>query len=139
MNQIIGVRTVAVLSFAFTYLFFLDYLPPSNRVHIPYDLEGFHSPLADYAFQAIRHGRFPEWDPTIYCGLSFVGNIQGAVLSAYLAAVPIQLWARHALVPKPAVLRVLARLVGLHALLRLAETQRFDVARLSPRRRRIRI
>ncbi|MGD0295794.1 MAG: hypothetical protein ABSE86_01680 [Bryobacteraceae bacterium] len=79
MNQIIGVRTVAVLSFAFTYLFFLDYLPPSNRVHIPYDLEGFHSPLADYAFQAIRHGRFPEWDPTIYCGLSFVGNIQAAL------------------------------------------------------------
>ena len=72
-------RMVAAVSFAFTYLFFLDYLPPVNRVHIPYDLEGFHYPLADYAFQAIRHGRFPEWDPTIYCGLSFEGNLQAAL------------------------------------------------------------
>lgn len=79
MDQIIRVRAVALLSFVFTYLFFLDYLPPFNRVHIPYDLEGFHYPLADYAFQALRHGRFPEWDPTIYCGLSFVGNIQAAL------------------------------------------------------------
>ena len=70
---------VAALSFVFTYLFFIDYLPPLRRVHIPFDLEGFHYPLTDYAFQAIRHGRFPEWDPTIYCGLSFVGNIQAAL------------------------------------------------------------
>src|SRR6202011_2712586 len=49
-----------------------------KQVHIPYDLEEFHYPLADYAFQAIRHGRFPQWDPTIYCGLSFIGNIQAA-------------------------------------------------------------
>ena len=72
-------RLVAALSFAFTYLFFLDYLPPFRRFHIPYDLQGFHYPLADYAFQALRHGRFPEWDPTIYCGLSFVGNVQAAL------------------------------------------------------------
>ncbi len=79
MQQTIRLRMVAALSFAFTYLFFLDYLPPFRRVHIPYDLQGFHYPLADYAFQAIRHGRFPEWDPTIYCGLSFTGNVQAAL------------------------------------------------------------
>ena len=75
----IRLRVVAALSFAFTYLFFLDYLPPFRRVHIPYDLPNFHYPLTDYAFQAIRHGRFPEWDPSIYCGLSFVGNVQAAL------------------------------------------------------------
>jgi hypothetical protein len=79
MNQITRLWTVALLSLAFTYLFFLDYLPPFNRVHIPYDLEDFHYPLADYAFRALSHGRFPQWDPTIYCGLSFVGNIQAAL------------------------------------------------------------
>jgi hypothetical protein len=79
MEQASRLRLVAPLSLVFTYLFFFDYLPPSRRVHIPYDLEGFHYPLADYAFQAIRHGRFPEWDPTIYCGLSFVGNVQAAL------------------------------------------------------------
>ena len=75
----IRLRAVAALSFVFTYLFFLDYLPPFRRVHIPYDLQGFHYPLADYAFQSLRHGRFPEWDPTIYCGLSFVGNVSAAL------------------------------------------------------------
>jgi hypothetical protein len=79
MNRAIRPWTVAVLSFAFTYLFFMEYLPPFERVHIPYDLQGFHYPLADYAFQALRHGRFPEWDPTIYCGLSFAGNSQAAL------------------------------------------------------------
>jgi hypothetical protein len=49
-------RTVAALSFVLTYLFFID-----------------------YAFQALRQGRFPEWDPTIYCGLSFAGNVQAAL------------------------------------------------------------
>ncbi len=27
-------------------------------------------------FQSLKQGRFPEWDPTIYSGLSFVGNVQ---------------------------------------------------------------
>ncbi len=72
-------RAVAALSFVLTYLFFIDYLPPFQRVHVPYDLEGFHYPLFDYTFQALRQGRFPEWDPTIYCGLSFAGNVQAAL------------------------------------------------------------
>jgi len=73
------VRYVAVLSLLFTAAFFIEYTPLWPRVHIPYDLEYFHYPLADYAFQAIRHGRFPQWDPTIYCGLSFAGNVQAAL------------------------------------------------------------
>ncbi|MGD0136463.1 MAG: hypothetical protein ABSE57_30850, partial [Bryobacteraceae bacterium] len=70
---------VAALSFLFTYLFFIEYLSPLRQVHIPYDLQGFHYPLVDYAFQALKDGRFPEWDWTIYCGQSFVGNIQAAL------------------------------------------------------------
>jgi hypothetical protein len=70
---------VAALSFLFTYLFFIEYLSPLRQVHIPYDLQGFHYPLVDYAFQALKDGRFPEWDWTIYCGQSFVGNIQAVL------------------------------------------------------------
>lgn len=61
-----------------TYLFFLDYLPPLRRVHVPFDLAGYHYSLNDYAFQALRHGRLPQWDPSIDCGLSFTANAQAA-------------------------------------------------------------
>ena len=72
-------RYVAILSFFFTALFFIEYTPLLRRVHIPFDLEGFHYPLADYAFQTLRQGHFPQWDPTIYCGVSFAGNAQAAL------------------------------------------------------------
>src|SRR2546426_3684093 len=75
----IRTRYVAILSFFFTVAFFVEYTPLLRRVHIPFDLEGFHYPLADYAFQTLRQGRFPQWDPTIYCGLSFAGNTQAAL------------------------------------------------------------
>jgi hypothetical protein len=75
----IRLRYIALAALAFTYLFFIEYLSPLRRVHIPYDLEGFHYPLADYAFQALKHGRFPQWDAAIYSGISFVGNSQAAI------------------------------------------------------------
>ncbi len=72
-------RLVALLSLLFTAIFFVEYTSVWRKVHIPYDLEAYHYPLADYAFQAIRHGRFPQWDPTIYCGMSFIANVQAAL------------------------------------------------------------
>ena len=72
-------KAIALASFVFTYLFFFEYLPPVRWVHIPFDLNGFHYPLADYAFQRLRQGHFPLWDATIYCGMSFVANIQAAL------------------------------------------------------------
>ena len=72
-------KAVALASFVFTYLFFFEYLPPVRWVHLPFDLQGFHYPLADYAFQRLRQGHFPLWDSTIYCGMSFVANIQAAL------------------------------------------------------------
>jgi hypothetical protein len=63
----------------FTWLFFAEYLSPFRRVHIPFDLEGYHYPLVDYAFQSLRQGRFPQWDWSSYSGMTFVGNMQAAL------------------------------------------------------------
>jgi len=73
------IRTVAALSLVFTYLFFFEYLPPLKSVHIPFDLEGYHYPLDDYAFQQIREHRLPLWDADVYCGTSLAGNPQAAL------------------------------------------------------------
>lgn len=70
---------VALLSLLATFLFFHEYLPPLKRVHLVADIEGYHYPLLNYAFKAVRQGRLPEWDPSIYCGLGFAGNIQAAL------------------------------------------------------------
>lgn len=74
-----SVPIVAALSLVFTYLFFIEYLSPLRRIRIPFDLYSYHYPLADYAFQSLKAGRFPEWDWTIYCGQTFVGNLQAAL------------------------------------------------------------
>ncbi len=63
----------------FTWLFFAEYLSPFRHVHIPFDLEGYHYPLVDYAFQSLRQGRFPQWDWSSYAGMTFVGNMQAAL------------------------------------------------------------
>ncbi len=68
-----------MLSLAATWLFFIEYLPPFKRVHFPFDIEGFHYPLLDYAFRSLREGRLPLWDPSIYCGIPLAANIQAAL------------------------------------------------------------
>lgn len=70
---------IFLLAVVFTYVFFYEYLPPVRQVHIPYDLEGYHLPLADYAFQQLKQGRWPQWDPSIYSGMSFAANVQAAL------------------------------------------------------------
>lgn len=79
MDKQLRLRTVAVLSFLFTCAFFIEYLPPWKRVLLPYDLAHYHYPLAQYTFQALRAGHFPQWDPFIYCGSSLVGNTNAAL------------------------------------------------------------
>ena len=69
----------AIAALVATYVFFFEYLPPYQHVHIFSDIEGYHYPLQWYAFQALKSGRFPQWDPSIYCGISFAGNIQAAI------------------------------------------------------------
>jgi len=74
------ILVVAALAFLATYGFFCQYLPPVERVHIYSDIEGYHFPLQRYAFASLKEGRFPQWDPSIYCGVSFVANVQAALL-----------------------------------------------------------
>ncbi|GIU80402.1 MAG: hypothetical protein KatS3mg005_3640 [Bryobacteraceae bacterium] len=64
---------------AFTWLYFLHYLPPFQRFSVPYDLPGYFYSLHDYAFRSLKAWRVPEWDPYIYCGLSFAGNVQASL------------------------------------------------------------
>lgn len=71
--------TAALGGLVFTWLFFLHYLPPFKRFSVPYDLPGYFFSLHDYAFRALKAGRLPEWDPYIYCGLSFAGNVQASL------------------------------------------------------------
>ncbi len=71
--------SVALLSLVFTYLFFAEYLPPLRRIHVPYDLDGYHYDLDDSVYQSLRQGQFPEWDSINYCGTSLIGNPQTAL------------------------------------------------------------
>ena len=68
-------RWVALLSLIFTYAFFFEYLPPFRWVDISGDLQGFQFPLNDYAFRSLSTGHVPEWDPTMYFGMT------GAIVS----------------------------------------------------------
>ena len=80
-----------------TYAFFYEYLPPVRRVHIPYDLEGYHLPLADYAFQQLKQGRWPQWDPSIYSGMSFASNVQSALYYPGTWLMFLMTWGRERL------------------------------------------
>ncbi len=72
-------RLAAAGGLLFTWLYFLHYLPPFQRFSVPYDLSGYFLSLHDYAFRSLKEGRLPEWDPFMYCGLSFAGNVQAAL------------------------------------------------------------
>jgi hypothetical protein len=69
----------AFFSFVAAWLFLAEYLPPLLRRHLIWDFEGYHYPLLNYAFRSLSEGRFPQWDPGIYCGISFAGNIQASI------------------------------------------------------------
>jgi hypothetical protein len=67
---------ILLLALAFTWIFFFEYMPPVRWVHIPFDLEGYHFPLFDYAFHQVTQFRLPQWDPLTYSGISFIANVQ---------------------------------------------------------------
>jgi hypothetical protein len=82
---------------AATWVFYFEYIPPFRRVHIPFDLDGYHFPLFDYAFQALRAGRLPEWDPSMYSGMSYAGNVQTAFYYPLTWIMFAASWARERL------------------------------------------
>ena len=70
---------MAALGILASGAFFCEYLPPFKRVHLFSDIEVYHYPLQRYAFHSLKDGRFPQWDPAIYCGITFAGNITAAL------------------------------------------------------------
>lgn len=70
---------VAAVSLLLTWIFFFEYIPPNKRVHVWSDIEGYHYPLLSYAHKSVWSGRIPLWDPWIYCGIPFAGNIQAGL------------------------------------------------------------
>jgi hypothetical protein len=47
-----------------------------RQVHIPFDMVGFHLPLASFIARCVREHRSPLWDPYSYCGVPLNGDIQ---------------------------------------------------------------
>lgn len=70
---------LVLLTLALTGAFFYEYLPPAKRVHLWSDIEGYHYPLLTFAHKSLREGRFPLWDPSIYCGVPLAANIQSGL------------------------------------------------------------
>jgi hypothetical protein len=89
---------LAALTIVATGAFFIEYLPPFKRVHLFSDIEVFHYPLQRYAFRSLKEGRFPQWDPGIYCGLTFAGNIAAALFYPPSWVMYATNW-RHAFLP----------------------------------------
>jgi len=81
-----------------TCAFFGEYLPPFKRVHLFSDIEVYHYPLQRYVFQALKEGRFPQWDPSMYCGISLAANIQAGVFYPPMWLVYAANW-RHQVLP----------------------------------------
>jgi len=71
-----SIADCAVLSIVFTYFFFIEYLPPFSRVHVPYDLEGYHFSLVDFAFHRCAKDASRNGTGHSTAGISFVGNTQ---------------------------------------------------------------
>ena len=70
---------IALAALACTHAFFYEYRRPVRSMHIPYDLSGYHYSLAGYAFESVKAGRWPQWDPTTYAGMDFTANPQTAL------------------------------------------------------------
>jgi len=51
----------------------------TTRFAIPYDLPGYHLPLAAFLARRLREGAWPLWDPYSFCGVPFFANIQAQV------------------------------------------------------------
>lgn len=51
----------------------------SSKHGIPFDLPGYHQPLAGFVSASVRSGRLPLWDPYTYCGVPLYANLQAQV------------------------------------------------------------
>ena len=75
-------KTVAAVLFCLgaAALFFRGPLFLPKYYHIPYDLEDYHLPLAEFIASSLREsGQLPLWNPYSYMGEPFMGNLQAAM------------------------------------------------------------
>ena len=47
----------------------------SGRFAIPWDLQGYHQPLAWFVARSIARGELPLWNPYTYCGIPIYANL----------------------------------------------------------------
>ena len=47
----------------------------SGRWAIPWDLQGYHQPLAWFVARSLGRGELPLWNPYIYCGIPIYANL----------------------------------------------------------------
>ena len=66
----------AVLALAALILLFFYKIALTNRVLAGLDIFGYFYPYRDAVSEALRSGRLPLWNPTLYGGAPFVGDIQ---------------------------------------------------------------
>jgi hypothetical protein len=52
----------------------------SRTAYMPYDLPGFHTPLASVVVEALRQHRLPLWNPYIYGGYPIHADIHAQIL-----------------------------------------------------------
>jgi len=69
-------RTCAIVLLVLQPLLFYRTALINPTCHIPYDLVGFHAPLANYISWSLREGRLPMWDPNPYCGYPIHADVQ---------------------------------------------------------------
>src|SRR5215471_20232849 len=69
-------HTLALLALIFQPLIFYRRHLISLVSHIPFDIVGFHLPLATFMERAARQGIWPFWDPFNYCGVPIHADIQ---------------------------------------------------------------
>ena len=47
----------------------------TSRFAIPWDLQGYHQPLAWFVARSLARGELPLWNPYIYCGIPIYANL----------------------------------------------------------------
>ena len=73
-NQYLGAACILTL-FVEVIVFYSNVLF-SRTNGIPFDIDGYHQPLAGFIAASLRRGELPLWNPYTYCGVPFYANVQ---------------------------------------------------------------
>ncbi|MCU1275109.1 MAG: hypothetical protein JWO48_2540 [Bryobacterales bacterium] len=75
-QQLPAAHRIALLLLVAQPLIFFRSVLFHPQSHIPFDIEGFHLPLAAYIGRCVREGILPLWDPYPYCGMPIHADFQ---------------------------------------------------------------